>query len=54
MISVLSLKAVRDLFILLYFILISIGTQCDQHGIKEEIPQEEFISLGCLMYHPDT
>lgn len=30
MISVFSLKAVEDLFILLYFSLISIGTQCDQ------------------------
>lgn len=49
MISVFSLKALEDLFILLYFSLISIGTQ----WIKEEIPQEEFTSLGCLVYHPD-
>lgn len=48
-----SLKAVEDLFILLYFSLISTGTQYDQCWMKEEIPQEGFTSLGCLMYLPD-
>lgn len=45
---------VEDLFILLYFSLIPIGTRCDWCLIKEEIPQKEFTSLGCLVYHPDT
>jgi len=42
---------VEELLILLNFSLILIAAQRHQYWNKEEIPQEGFTCLGCLVYH---